>query len=134
MKRLIFFVPLFLLCGCYYATTNTTNAPLTQEENGMPHTSAAYEMYSWYNGENWAYALLESTVGIATFDDITNSPDIIIGTEGIAQSFKTLPRGAKVYWNLKRIKGFALPDQNTEDKLVSAARKAGIQLEIIAWP
>ena len=45
-----------------------------------------------------------------------------------------MPRGTKVYWNLKRIKGFQMPDEKTIESIVSAAKKAGVSVEVIAWP
>lgn len=136
MKHLFLLISLFILGGCYATTDNLGLGDITQpQELTAPRASgASYEMYSWYNGQDWAYALFETATGISTFTDITSSPDIIVGMENIAQSVKTLPRGTKVYWNLKRIKGFTLPAQDAVDKLTSVAKKSGIQMEVIAWP
>lgn len=136
MKHLILLISLFILGGCYATTDNLGIADITQpQELTAPRAGgASYELYSWYNGQDWAYALFETATGISTFTDITSSPDIIVGMENIAQSVKTLPRGTKVYWNLKRIKGFTLPSQDDVDKLTATAKKSGVQMEVIAWP
>jgi hypothetical protein len=99
-----------------------------------PVTGATYELYSWYNGQDWAYSLFESATKVSSFAEITNSNDIIIGTQTIADHLLQLPKGSKVYWNLKRIKGFSFPDYKTVERVQSTAKKAFIQLEIIAWP
>jgi len=135
MKHIILVLSFFALGGCY-ASTGLNVANLAQQQDIIePRTgSASYEMYSWYNGQDWVYALFETATGISTFADITASPDTLVGTDNAAESLKTLPRGTKVYWNLKRIKGFTLPTQNFIDKLALTAKKAGVELEVIAWP
>ncbi len=136
MKHLIILISLFILGGCYATTGSLGLEDIThpQELTAPRSSGASYEMYSWYNGQDWAYALFETATGISTFTEITTSPDIMVGMQNIADSIKTLPRGTKVYWNLKRIKGFNLPAQNDVDKLTSAAKKSGVQMEVIAWP
>lgn len=134
MKHLLLLLSLFILGGCYSTTLGVADISQPQELTAPRASGASYEMYSWYNGQDWSYALFETATGISTFGDITASPDIIVGTENVTETVKTLPRGTKVYWNLKRIKGFTLPSQDVMDKLLSTAKKSGIQMEVIAWP
>ncbi len=95
----------------------------------------SYELYSWYNGQDWAYAILENGVKLtSSFKDITQDNNIIVGTSYVQDKILEMPRGTKVYWNLKRIKGFQMPDEKTVSTLVNAAKKAGVTVEIIAWP
>ncbi|MDR0953721.1 MAG: hypothetical protein LBM71_06085 [Elusimicrobiota bacterium] len=101
--------------------------------SAMPNRSS-YELYSWHNGQNWAYSLLPSATTIASYKDITQASTVIVGTDYMLESLTKLGRGAKVYWNLKKIKGFSLPDQKVVDGVKQAAKKDGITLEVISWP
>lgn len=137
MRYLILALSLFALSGCYYATEDIGAAQLApQEDITQPRSSSSvsYEMYSWYNGQDWAYALHETATGISSFADITNDPNTTVSTDNAIEALRLLPRGAKVYWNLKRIKGFSLPAQPVVDKVVSSAKKVGVTVEVIAWP
>ena len=97
--------------------------------------AASYEMYSWYNGQDWAYAIFENGVKISsTFQEITQDNNIIVGSRYAQEKLLEMPRGTKVYWNLKRIQGFQMPDQNTVDDIVRSAKKSGVTVEVIAWP
>jgi hypothetical protein len=99
-----------------------------------PQNNASYELYSWYNGQDWAYTLFENATRISSFSEITNSSDTIIGTDAMIDSLLQLPKGSRVYWNLKRINGFSLPDQKVLERVQATVKKNFIQLEIIAWP
>ena len=99
-----------------------------------PAIADSYEMYSWYAGDKWAFSIFDTATKVSTFADITQSEDTVIGTDEAIARLSQLPRGTKVYWNLKRIKGFALPDQKIMGKIVNALNKAGIEVEVIAWP
>ncbi|MDR0645870.1 MAG: hypothetical protein LBG46_02530 [Elusimicrobiota bacterium] len=99
-----------------------------------PAAAAAYELYSWPHEDTWAYAVFESATKISSREYIMKDNLVSYGTDAFIEELIRLPRGAKVYWNLKRIKGFSLPDEKTREKILHAARKANINIEIIAWP
>jgi len=105
-----------------------------QSEISAPANNTAFELYSWYGDSGWNYVLFETATKISSFADLAGGDDTIIGTDEMIDRLTQLPKGTKVYWNLKRIKGFSLPDKKVLDKVFNAASKADIQLEIIAWP
>ena len=122
-----------MLAGC--GKTNFQVSSINPESDiSAPMATASYEMYSWHTGLNWAYAVFETATKVSTFAEISQRNDTIIGTDEIIVRLSQLPRGTKVYWNLKRIKGFSLPDNKTIEKVVSAVQKAGINIEVIVWP
>jgi hypothetical protein len=135
MKRLFVILPVCtaLLCAC--ATPRFEVSSLNPVSDiSAPAPQSSYEMYSWHNGLDWSYSLFESATKISSFTDITQRDDIVIGTDYFIDRLLQLPRGAKVYWNLKRIKGFTLPEQKVIEKVLSAARRGAITVEVIPWP
>ena len=123
----------FLLAAC--GKTNFQISSINPDTDiSAPAAAASYEMYSWHTGHNWAYSVFETATKVSTFADISQRDDTVIGTDEVIDRLMQLPRGSKVYWNLQRIKGFSLPDQKTRDKVVNALQRAGINIEVIAWP
>lgn len=125
---------LFITAGCGAGSGFQVSALNSQPDLAAPTSNASYELYSWNNNINWGFALFETATRISSYAEITNSPDTIIGLEPMLEKLTELPKGTKVYWNLKRINGFSLPDQKTIEKVQSAAKKNFIHLEVIAWP
>ena len=109
MRYLFLAVLLFSAVACTTPNGNKLSfSSLNPQTDISPaNTTASYEMYSWYNGQDWAY---------------------------LKDKLLEMPRGTKIYWNLKRIKGFQMPDEKTIESIVSAAKKAGVGVEVIAWP
>lgn len=137
MKYIVLSLFLFSVIACTLPGGNkltfSSLNPATDISPATPATS--YELYSWHNGQDWAYAILENGVKLtSSFKEITEDNNIIVGTSHVQDKILEMPRGTKVYWNLKRIKGFQMPDEKTVATLVNAAKKAGITVEIIAWP
>jgi hypothetical protein len=122
-----------LLCACAASRFEVSSLnPIS--DISAPASQSSYEMYSWHNGLDWAYSLFEIATKVSSFADITHRDDTVIGTDYFIDRLMRLPRGAKVYWNLKRIKGFTLPEQKIIEKLLAAARRGGITVEVIPWP
>ncbi len=130
---------LFLLCSIIvFAGCSGMNFGVSslnpQTDVPTVQTSASYELYSWHNGQDWAFSLFQDATKVPTFAELTDDADTIIGVEPMAEKLLALPAGTKVYWNLKRIKGTSLPDNKIIEKLRTAAKKKRVQLEVIAWP
>ncbi|MDR1123379.1 MAG: hypothetical protein LBL61_01975 [Elusimicrobiota bacterium] len=135
MKRLLVILPALAALFCACAAPRFEISSLNPVSDiSAPAPQSSYEMYSWHNGLDWGYSLFETATKVSSFAEITQRDDIVIGTDYFIDRLLELPRGAKVYWNLKRIRGFSLPDQKTVEKVLSAARRAGIAVEVIAWP
>lgn len=137
MKYLLLAVLALSLSACSTPRGNKVSFSSLNPQTDITPARAAvsYEMYSWYNGQDWAYAIYENGVKISSsFQEITQDNDIIVGSRYALDKLLEMPRGTKVYWNLKRIKGFQMPDQDTVEDIVRSAKKAGVTVEVIAWP
>jgi hypothetical protein len=135
MKRLLFLaVCLIFIAACGPGSGFQVSSINPQTDISKQPSNASYEMYSWYNGQNWAYAFFEQATRVYSFNDITSSNEIIIGDDAALDALLTLPRGSKVYWNLQRIKGFVLPEREVVEKFRLAAKRRYIHLEVINWP
>lgn len=137
MRYLFLAVLTLTLSACFTPNGNRISfSSLNPQTDISPASPASsYEMYSWYNGQDWAYAIFENGVKISsTFQEITQDDDTIVGTRYVLDKLLEMPRGTKVYWNLKRIQGFQMPSQETVNDIVRSAKKAGVTVEVIAWP
>ncbi len=138
-KALLIICSALLLCACAgindkmsfkFAVPETDNDAL-----GFQKSTASYELYSWKTGSEWAFSLFENGSRLtASFKSISTGNDVIIGPEQLMQDILALPQNTRIYWNLKRIKGFKLPPQDLLNKIVSEAKKSGIVIEVINWP
>jgi hypothetical protein len=131
---LLFAAPFFICAGCGPGGGFQVSSLNPTTDISAPMSTVSYEMYSWPGKLEWNYAVFEPATRISSFAEITGGDNTIIGTEALITSLAQMPKGTKVYWNLKRIKGFSLPDERTLGKIVTAAQKAGVDLEVIAWP
>jgi len=139
MKNILFALTAVLVfAGCYTPNGNKLVFSSLNPETDIPVTgrnSVSYEMYSWYNGQDWAYAIFENGTKITTsFKSITEDNNVIVGTDYLKDKILSMPKGTKIYWNLKRIKGFSMPDDKTVNGIINSASKNGISVEVIAWP
>jgi hypothetical protein len=133
-KLLYVFFAFLFSAGCGPGSGFQISSINPNTDISAPAPSAAYELYSWQHENTWAYVLLESATRISSREDILKDNFISYGTDAFIEELVQLPKGTKVYWNLKRIKGFSLPDQKTQGKISYAAKKANINIEIINWP
>jgi hypothetical protein len=103
---------------------------------GFQKSGESYEMYSWETESGaWAFALFENGSRItASFKSISTGEDVIVGVEPLMEKILALPQNTRIYWNLKRIKGFKLPSKEAVNKAVADAKKNGIIIEVINWP
>jgi hypothetical protein len=120
--------------GCGPGTGFQISSVNPRTDISAPASAAAYELYSWPHDDTWAYVIFESAAKISSREDIMRDNLISYGTDAFIEELIQLPRGAKIYWNLKRIKSFSLPDKKVQDKIFYAAKKANINIEIISWP
>lgn len=139
MKNILFLLSTVLIfAACYTPNGNKLAFSSLNPQTDIPvagSNSVSYEMYSWYNGQDWAYSIFENGTRITTsFKSITQDNNVIVGTDYVKDKILSMPKGTKIYWNLKRIKGFSMPDSKTVNGIISAANKAGITVEVIAWP
>ena len=134
MRYFLIFSVLIFFTACGPGSGFQVSSLNPQTDISAPVSGSAFELYSWYVDGSWHYVLFETATRITSFADLTGGDDTIIGTDEMTDRLLQLPRGAKVYWNLKRIKGFSLPDRKVLEKASNAAAKADIHLEIIPWP
>ena len=139
MKNILFLLSTVLIfAACYTPNGNKLAFSSLNPQTDIPvagSNSVSYEMYSWYNGQDWAYSIFENGTRITTsFKSITQDNNVIVGTDYVKDKILSMPKGTKIYWNLKRIKGFSMPDSKIVNGIISAANKAGITVEVIAWP
>jgi hypothetical protein len=136
MKRrllAVYFTFLFA-AGCGPGTGFQISSINPHTDISNPAVAAAYELYSWPHEDTWAYIFFESATRISSREDILKDNLVSYGTDAFIEELIQLPKGTKIYWNLKRIKGFSLPDIKARDKIVYAAKKANINIEVIDWP
>ncbi len=138
-KTFLIICSVLLLCACAAIDDKMSfkfAIPETDDDAlGFQKSALSYELYSWKTGPEWAFSLFENGSRLtASFKSISAGDDVIIGPEQLMQDILALPQNTKIYWNLKRIKGFKLPPQDLLNKIVLEAKKSGIIIEVINWP
>lgn len=138
MKKL-FLIPIFSLFFCACASNNSPRVAFSSLNPSTDITvkpsTTSYELYSWQTpSKTWAFSLLENGANItSSFEDISTNANTIIGLPALKQKLTIFPRGTKIYWNLKRIKGCSLPDEQIQTQILQDAKKLGITIEVIPW-
>jgi hypothetical protein len=116
-------LPAALLSGCRGEETETPRPPL-------PHSDTGYELYSWFGGPDWRFALVIGTDRVRTFDEISERDECIYGTNALVDELSRLPEGELVLWTTQRVPGTTLPPVKTVDKVSLFCSHNGIRLEI----
>jgi len=113
-----------LACGCGGEETPTP-------EPTLPRWELGYELYSWYGGPDWCFALVAGTSHVKRYEEISARDVRIEGVQALEEVLSRLPAGERVYWSVQRIPGTTLPPARTVEELFAFCNDIGVWLEII---
>jgi hypothetical protein len=116
-------VPAVLLLSCGGDGNETPEASLPLSTNG-------YELYSWFGGPDWHYALFVGDDRVKTFDEISARDVRIEGTAGLIDVLSRLPEGEQVLWSTELVPGTTLPPVKTIEEVSRFCSSNKIWLEI----
>ena len=117
------FLLAMLLIGCESNEAESPDATLAPSLKG-------YEIYSWQESGNWAFALVAGTNRIKTFDEISSPKIRVQGLDALKGELDRLPGGEHVFWSAGRVRNTTLPPRKTMDQIGAYCRQRGIQLSI----
>jgi hypothetical protein len=63
-----------------------------------PAAMKGYQLFTWQEKGHWHYSLLPGTNRERTYDEITASATVIVGTSAFESELKRLPKGSEVFW------------------------------------
>ena len=110
-----------MLWGCRGDEAETPKPTLVRAMKG-------YELYSWFEGPGWDYALVAGTNRIKTYDEIAARDVRVEGIEALKDELARLPEGERVFWSDGRVPGTTLPPAKTVDEVRAFCNGHGIQL------
>ncbi len=112
----------------------------------LPKSMKGYELYSWYEGEDWHFTLITGTNRNKTFEEITSTINIvkgwvsvhIIGTEALKSVLSKIPEGEFVFWSAgigltdtsEHAINLTIPDKSIIDEITGYAKYCGLDLNI----
>jgi hypothetical protein len=89
-----------------------------------------YELYSWYEGADWRFALVEGSNRIKAFEELT-APDVAVdGLEELKDQLMRLPEGETVHWSSGQVPGTVLAPAEIVDQVRSFCKDNALVLEI----
>jgi hypothetical protein len=76
-----------------------------------------FELYSWKNGANWSFSVLEGTSTVRSEETIRARKTTLKNLTFLKGRLASLPAGEIVYWREDRARGFRLPSRETIEEL-----------------
>jgi len=123
LALLTLLMPAAMLWGCQGDQIETPEPTLALSMKG-------YELYSWFGGPGWHYALVVGTDRIKTYDEIAARDVRVEGIEALKDELARLPEGERVFWSDERVPGTTLPPAQTVDEVRAFCDQNAILLEI----
>jgi hypothetical protein len=93
-----------------------------------------FELYSWVEGGERCFALLQGTNRRKTDAEITAKPTKLVGVAALKQALKKLAKGQSVMWNIGLIVGpdktgkNTDPSEETQKDIEKACKAEGLKL------
>ena len=135
LRTLLLIVAGAALAGCQSGGSGDVRLmkDLMSEDSAitMSRSMKGYELYSWKTGDDWKFVIVEGSNSLKSYDEIIAQPFVVTGVDGLLNQLKALARGEEVFWNLKKIKGFSTPPDETVTKVTEYCKKRGISLDVI---
>lgn len=96
----------------------------------LPHAMKGYELYSWYEGAGWQYALVVGTNRLKTYDEVAARAVRVEGIDALKDELSRLPEGEQVFWSAGRVPGTTHPPAQTVNAVRTFCDQNGIRLEV----
>jgi hypothetical protein len=103
------------------------------------HSMKGWELYSWPNGNDWNYGLIQGTNRLKSYDEIINGSFSVTGIELLKELLTKLPDGESVIWIdegwlesiwIDSYYDLQLPDRETVEKVKQFCEVADIDLYV----
>ena len=137
LKTLLSIAAAAALCGCQPGMSGDVkllkNMFSDDTTISVSRSMKGYELYSWQTGADWKFVLVDSSNSLKSYDEITAQPSVVTGLDGLLTQLNTLAKGEEIFWNLKKIKGFSTPPEETVAKVTEYCKKRAIALDVINW-
>ena len=103
-----------------------------------PLSMKGYELYSWQDGTDWRFALLEGTNRLKTLDEIKSPAVTLNDVAALDRTLGTLASGEQVFWEAASwidhtsspAGSIALPPAELRAGVAARCQELGIQLTI----
>ena len=116
----------------------------------LPRAFKGYELYSWREGDEWRFTLIEGTNRLKSCEEITGDADTgsampkvtVTGVEALKATLERLPKGERVFWpdeawwrqtHQGAKANLVQPEQAVVDDIIRHCEQLGIELQR-PWP
>jgi hypothetical protein len=64
----------------------------------ISHSMKGWELYSWPNGNDWNYSLLEGTNRVKTYKEVTENKIVFTGIDSLRMVLDKFPAKEYIFW------------------------------------
>ena len=116
----------FVNCSKDKSQVTSSIKLLNPDSVSFEHSMKGWELYSWPNGNNWTYSILEGTNRCKTLEQVTGNYIIVTGNDSLKILLDKFPLHEEIFWIgeewLDRIwnnntSNLTLPDINTLNEI-----------------
>ncbi len=95
-----FFVASFHITGCSKEGDNEfkTVARINPDTVVFPSSMKGWELYSWPNGKDWNYSILQGTNRLKTYDEVTKNKIVVTGIDSLKMLLAKIPENEFITW------------------------------------
>jgi hypothetical protein len=99
-----------------------------------------WELYTWPEGDDWKYSILNGTNRLKTYQEVTTNQITVMGIDSLKMLIDKFPVKEEIFWIsdywLKNIWGsnygnLSLPDTNTVNEVKKYCSSKGLALTIL---
>jgi hypothetical protein len=104
------------------------------------HSMKGWELYTWPEGDDWKYSILNGTNRLKTYQEVTTNQITVMGIDSLKMLIDKFPVKEEIFWIsdywLKNIWGsnygnLSLPDTNTVNEVKKYCSSKGLALTIL---
>jgi hypothetical protein len=131
MKKIVVMLAVVILAMLAAGCQNGSGSEFPSYMLATPTmTEYGYEMYSWQEGGEWYFALVEHNFEKRTIDEIKNSEWVVKGLEKFKESLQYMHKGEWIFWTEYVIEGTVLPERSVLYDIVEYCKTLGIDITI----
>lgn len=121
IQILLFAISLGILFSACGSPAQSTATPFAESMKG-------YELYSWYDGNEWNFSLLAGTNREKNLTEIQSTEVILLGIDKLKSTLEKVPSGEYITWSSKETLSF--PPDDIIEQVEQICKDQGLILTV----
>lgn len=121
IQILLFAISLGILLSACGSPAQSTATPFAESMKG-------YELYSWYDGNEWNFSLLAGTNREKNLTEIQSTEVILLGIDKLKSTLEKVPSGEYITWSSKETLSF--PPDDIIEQVEQICKDQGLILTV----